>query len=372
MKTRNKKIYVTRPDLPPLPELFSSLEKIWEKHWVTNFGEYHDQLENDLCKFLNVKYLSLFANGTLALMTALKVLKIDREVITTPYSFVATSNALLWNNIKPVFVDTDPVFGNIDPYKIEEAITSDTTGILPVHVYGNPCDVERIQSIAEKNNLKLIYDAAHAFGVKHNNQSILNFGHLSVLSFHATKVFNTIEGGAIICHDESTKRAIDDLKNFGFRNEDTIIAPGINGKLNELQSAVGIINLKYYPENRIKRKKIAESYRSQLNGIRGIRFLPKLENAQSNYSYFPIFVDHDFYINRDELFKRLKAQGINTRKYFYPLISDLPMYRDYPSANEESLTNASLLASQVLCLPLYSELSIQNTENICLFIKNLR
>lgn len=361
----NKPIYVTQPALPDLHEFIPYLEQIWESKILTNNGPFHKQLENELTEFLGVPYISLFANGTLALVTALQVLRITGEVITTPYSFVATTHSLWWNNIKPVFVDIEPEFGNLDPEKLEVAITPKTTAILPVHVYGNPCKVERIQEIADIYGLKVIYDAAHAFGVKHKGQSICNFGDLSVLSFHATKVFNTMEGGAIVCHDAATKKRIDYLKNFGFAGETTIMAPGINSKMNEMQAALGLLQLKHYAGNIEKRKTIAETYRKELNGIKGISFLPEPENTNSNFAYFPIFVDEKEYgMSRDQLYEKIKQNGIYGRRYFYPLISEFSMYKSLDSASPENLKAAGKIAEQVICLPIYPDLNNENIECI--------
>ena len=349
-----EKILVTQPLLPPLEEFTPYLEKIWESKWLTNNGQFHQQLEQALCEYLGVKHISLFSNGTLALITALQALRITGEVITTPFSFVATTHALWWNNIKPVFADIEPHTYNLDPEKVEAAITPNTTAIMPVHVYGNPCYLEAFQQIADTYNLKLIYDAAHAFGVEVNGQSVLNFGDLSVLSFHATKVFNTFEGGAIVCHDEKMKRHIDDLKNFGFRGETTVIAPGINAKMNELQAAFGLLQLKHIDEAREKRKQIAETYREKLAGIKGIHCLNDLPDTKHAYSYFPILVEeHEFGMSRDELYAKLKENNIFSRRYFYPLISNFPTYRGLTSANRDNLPVANNIAEKVLCLPIY-------------------
>jgi len=311
MNDNQKKIFVTQPSLPPLEEFIKYLEQIWDSKILTNNGPYHQQFEKELSEYLGVKYLSLFANGTLALVTALQALRITGEVITTPFSFVATTHALWWNNIKPVFVDIEPDYFTLDPEKIESAITPQTTAILPVHVYGNPCKVDEIQKIADTYGLKVIYDAAHAFGVKIRGNSILNYGDLAILSFHATKVFNTIEGGAIICHDEKTKRRIDFLKNFGFAGETTVIAPGINAKMNELQAAFGLVQLKHIDEYISRRKEIAEFYRKQLSGIKGIRVLYDIEGIDHSYTYFPVFVDELLYgESRDALYDRLKRDNI--------------------------------------------------------------
>jgi dTDP-4-amino-4,6-dideoxygalactose transaminase len=354
---KNKPIYVTQPALPDLKEFIPYLEQIWENKILTNNGPFHQQLEKELAVFLGVPYISLFANGTLALLTALQVLRITGEVITTPYSFVATTHSLWWNNIKPVFVDIESEFCNLDPHKIEAAITPKTTAILPVHVYGNPCKVERIKEIADIYGLKVIYDAAHAFGVNYKGKSICNYGDLSILSFHATKVFNTMEGGAIICHDAATKKRIDYLKNFGFAGETTVMAPGINSKMNEMQAALGLLQLKHYNTNIEKRKIVAETYRKELAVIKGISFLPEPKNVASNYAYFPIFVDEKEYgMSRDQLYEKLKRNNIFGRRYFYPLISKFPMYKSLDSANPENLKVAEKIAEQVICLPLYPEL----------------
>ncbi len=366
----NKPIYVTQPDLPDLNDYIKNLKEIWDSKWLTNNGKFHQELENKLCEHLGVKYISLFANGTLALITALQTLRITGEVITTPYSFVATTHALHWNGIKPVFCDIDPVYGNIDAYKIESLITPKTTAILPVHVYGNPVNIEKIQQIADTYGLKVIYDAAHAFGVTKNNTSILNFGDLSILSFHATKSFNTIEGGAIICHDEKTKKRIDFLKNFGFADEVTVVAPGINAKMNELQAAFGLLQLKDVKTQVEKRKKITENYRKLLKNTQGIRFLEDINGVNHNYSYFPIFVEKDYPLTRDELYNKLKANNIYGRRYFYPLISDFPTYRGLPSAQQDNLPNASKIAGQVICLPIYSNLDLSVVSYITDIINN--
>lgn len=365
MATLKNPIYVTQPALPDLKEFIPYLEEIWKSKILTNNGPFHQQLEKELAVFLGVPYISLFANGTFALVTALQVLRITGEVITTPFSFVATTHALWWNNIKPVFVDIEPEFCNLDPEKIEAAITPKTTAILPVHVYGNPCDVERIQKIADIYGLKVIYDAAHSFGVKYKGQSIFNYGDLSILSFHATKVFNTMEGGAIVCHDEATKKRIDYLKNFGFAGETTVIEPGINAKMNEMQAAYGLLQLKYVDENIQKRKIITEKYRELLTGIKGISFLKNIENVTHNYSYFPIFIDSEKYgMTRDELYQKMKDNGIYGRRYFYPLISNLNSYHALPSASLENLPVANKIAEQVLCLPIYPELDLNIVDKI--------
>ncbi len=359
-------IYVTRPALPPLDEFVEYLRKIWDTRILTNNGPFHQQFEKELAEYLGVKYLSVFANGTLALVTALQALRITGEVITTPFSFVATTHSLWWNNIKPVFVDIEPDYFNLDPEKIEAAITPLTTAIMPVHVYGNPCRVDEIQKIADTYGLKVIYDAAHAFGVTVNGNSILNYGDLSVLSFHATKTFNTIEGGAIICHDEKTKRRIDFLKNFGFADEVTVVEPGINAKLNELQAAYGLVQLKHVDNYISKRKSIAELYRHKLKNIKGLRMLSDIPGVRHSYTYFPILIDEYSYgVSRDTVYKVLKDNNIYGRRYFYPLISQFPTYRGLISAKSENLPNATKVASQVICLPIYPDLEGDFVELIC-------
>lgn len=365
----SKIINVTQPFLPPLKEFQPYLERIWENKWLTNNGEFHQQLEKELCEYLGVPFISLFANGTLALLTALQILDIKGEVITTPYTFVATSHALIWNNLTPIFVDIDPIYGNLDPDKIEEAITDKTTAILPVHVYGNPCDTEKIQAIADKHNLKVIYDAAHAFGVKQNGKSILNAGDLSILSFHATKVFNTFEGGAIVCHNAETKQRIDDLKNFGFRDEVTVVAVGINGKMNEMQAAMGLMQLSHIENSINKRKIISEYYYLQLENMIEIRCLKPNINTYWNYAYLPIFIQSNSKINRDKLYNRLKESKIYGRRYFYPLVSNIPIYNDLVSSDYTNLINANSLSNQVICLPIYPELLYADVDRIVEVIK---
>lgn len=365
---RKNNIYVTQPSLPPLEEFTPYLEKIWGNKILTNGGPFHQQLEQALCDYLGVEYICLFSNGTLALVTALQALRITGEVITTPYSFVATSHSLLWNGIKPVFVDVDPNTLNLDPSKIEEAITPQTTAILPVHCYGNTCDVEAIQRIADTYNLKVIYDAAHAFGVKDSKGSIVRHGDLSVLSFHATKVFNTFEGGAIVCPDEKTKIRIDQLKNFGHAGEVTVVAPGINGKMSEFNAALGLLQLKYIAKALKLRQKIDATYREKLKDVKGIRCLTNTSAEVANYAYFPILVGAEYPISRDDLYQRLKDIGIHPRRYFFPLISDFPMYRGLPSANKHNLPIASAAALQILCLPIYPDLDISVVDEISNFI----
>lgn len=365
----NKNIFVTQPYLPPLDEYVPYLKKIWKSYILTNNGQFHQQLEMELCNYLGVKYISLFSNGTLALITALQALRITGEVITTPYSFVATTHSLLWNNIKPVFVDIDPISFNIDPEKIEAAITPRTSAIMPVHVYGNPCEMEKIKQIAQKHHLKVIYDAAHAFGVKIKGNSVLNHGDLSILSFHATKVFNTFEGGAIVCHDAMMKQHIDDLKNFGFRDELTVAAPGINAKMNELQAAMGLLQLNSIDNVIEKRKKIWELYKNRLINVDGVEILAINPSVEYNYSYFPIFINKDKYgKSRDELYEELKRNNIYGRRYFYPLISKFTMYNGLESAKSEKLQIAEKISEKVICLPIYPSLEIKIIKIICKII----
>lgn len=364
----SKPVYVTKPQLPPLDEFIPYLESIWENRILTNCGPFHHQLEAALCEYLGVEHIALFTNGTIALVTALQALRITGEVITTPYSFVATSHSLLWNGIKPVFADIDPQTLNLDPERIEAAITPQTTAIMPVHCYGHPCDVEAIQRIADNYNLKVIYDAAHAFGVEDSRGSILRHGDLSVLSFHATKVFNTFEGGAIVCPDAKTKVRIDQLKNFGHVGEVSVVAPGINGKMSEFNAALGLLQLKHIDKALAQRKIIDAIYREKLAGIKGISCLGDAGEKTANFAYFPILVDGDYPISRDDLYQRLKDIGIHPRRYFYPLISDFPMYRGLSSANKENLPVATRAARQVLCLPIYPDLELRLVVEIAGFI----
>ena len=357
-------IYVTQPHLPPLEEFLPYLEKIWANKILTNCGPFHHQLEVALCEYLGVEHLALFTNGTLALVTALQALRITGEVITTPYSFVATAHSLLWNGIKPVFADIDPDTLNLDPSKIEAAITPQTTAIMPVHVYGHPCDVDAIQGIADRYNLRVIYDAAHAFGVQNHGGSVLRHGDLSVLSFHATKVFNTFEGGAIICPDAKTKQHIDHLKNFGFEDEVTVTAPGINGKMSEFNAALGLLQLQHIDQALTRRKEIDATYRELLKGVKGLRCLQGAGETRANYAYFPILVDADYPLGRDALFEKLRDHNIFARRYFFPLISDFPMYRGLPSASRDNLPVATAAAQQVLCLPIYPALEMAQIEMI--------
>lgn len=368
--------YVTQPFLPPLEEFVPYLQQIWANKILTNGGPFHQQLEDELCRYLGVKHISLFTNATIALVTALQSLRISGEVITTPYSFVATSHSLLWNGIKPVFVDIDPVTLNLNAAKIEAAITPETTAILPVHCYGHPCDVEAIQRVADDYNLKVIYDAAHAFGVQDGSGSVLRHGDLSVLSFHATKVFNTFEGGAIISPDEKTKIRIDQLKNFGHVGETTVVAAGINGKMSEFNAALGLLQLQYIDSSISHRKNIDQAYRQALKSVKGIRCLETSGEIVSNFAYFPILVEPAYGKTRDELNVVLKENGIVSRRYFYPLISEYPMYRGLPSADKKLLPVANLASLQILCLPIYPDLSLEKAvevaEIIAKFGDNIR
>lgn len=364
-------IFVTKPALPPLQEFIPYLKQIWDSRILTNSGPFHARLEEQLCRHLDIGHISLFTNGTIALVAALQALRISGEVITTPYSFVATSHALLWNGIKPVFVDIDEHTLNLDPLRIEAAITSQTTAILPVHCYGHPCDVEAIQKIADTYNLKVIYDAAHAFGVQGRSGNLLESGDLSVLSFHATKVFNTFEGGAVVCRDEKTKIRVDHLKNFGHAGEITVVAPGINGKMSEFNAALGLLQLEYISQAVAMRKAIDSAYRAQLSGVRGIRVLEGSGEAVANHAYFPILVEEACPVARDELFRLLKERNIHPRRYFYPLISEFPMYRGLPSAHPDNLPHATKAAKQILCLPIYPDLKLSVVDEICDLIKSL-
>lgn len=367
---QNKKILVTQPFLPKLEEFIPYLEDIWVTKQLTNNGKYHQQLEKEIAEFLDVKYVSLFSNGTLALIAALQALRISGEVITTPYSFVATTHALWWNNIKPVFVDIEQEYCNIDTNKIEAAITPRTTAILPVHVYGNPCNIEKLKELSDIYGLKIIYDACHAFGVKYKGTSLLLHGDLSVLSFHATKIYNTFEGGAIISHDEKIKNRIDYLKNFGFVNETTVIAPGINAKMNELQAAFGIIQLKYVDENTNKRQQLDTLYRKLLADIPGIKTMPMHPHIEYNYPYFPIFIRKaEFGLSRDELYQKLRQSNIFVRRYFYPLISQFPIYRELESARIVNLPIADRISNSVICLPMYTDLENDQILKIVNIIK---
>ena len=397
----NKLITVTSPLLPDLDEFQELLKQIWDSKWITNNGSYHKQLEAALAEYLGVPYVSLFTNGTLPLLTALQALRITGEVITTPYSFVATTHSIWWNGCKPVFVDIDPRTGNLDPEKIEAAITPKTTAIMPVHCYGKPCDVRRIKEIADTYGLKVIYDAAHAFALeipkneedykrafdearnalepcnpvkrdeqKVETESILNWGDMSTLSFHATKVYNTIEGGAMIMHDMATKKRIDDLKNFGIHDEVTVVGPGINSKMDEMRSAYGLLNLRQVDAAIAARQQVAIKYREALRDVEGITFFDDMPGVKHNYSYFPIFIDEKaFGMSRDALYTKMKAANVLGRRYFYPLISEFSTYRGLESANPKNLPNAHKMADSVLCLPMHHELSDNDIERILEFFK---
>lgn len=366
-----KELTVTSPLLPPLEDFIPYLKQIWSSKWITNNGSFHQRLEERLSHYLGVKHISLFTNGTLPLLSALQALNVSGEVITTPYSFVATSHAIWWNGLTPVFVDVDKETGCIDPQRIEAAITPKTSAILPVHVYGTPCDTEQIQKIADKYRLKVIYDAAHAFGVKKDGQSILNFGDISTLSFHATKTYNTIEGGALVCHSLDMKQHIDYLKNFGFEDEVTVIEPGINSKMDEVRAAYGLLNLQVVDNAISRRKEVARMYVESLQDVDGIDlYKPIVESFSNkfftlNYSYFPIFIDADRYgMTRDDVYEKLKAFGIYGRRYFYPLITSFAPYRNLPSSAKENLPIANLFANRVICLPMHHELTNQDVSKV--------
>ncbi|MBI5482373.1 MAG: DegT/DnrJ/EryC1/StrS family aminotransferase [Deltaproteobacteria bacterium] len=363
-----KPIYVTKPFLPPLEEFIPYLEQIWANRVLTNCGPFHAQLELALCEFLGVQHTALFSNATIALVVALQSLRITGEVITTPYSFVATSHALLWNGIKPVFVDINPNTLNLDPTKIEAAITPHTTAILPVHCYGHPCEVEAIQRIADTYNLRVIYDAAHAFGVQDASGSVLRHGDLSVVSFHATKVFNTFEGGAVVCPDGRAKARIDQLKNFGHAGETSVVATGINGKMSEFNAALGLLQLKHIDWALARRRERFLAYRERLGSVKGIRMLNDAGEKVANYAYAPILVEPPYPIGRDALYQELKDRGIHTRRYFYPLISEFPMYRGLPSSQPANLPVATAAAQRVLCLPIYPDLDMTTLEEIAGYI----
>jgi dTDP-4-amino-4,6-dideoxygalactose transaminase len=364
MMEAENKIYVTQPSLPPLEEFIPYLERIWESKCLTNAGPFHEQLEKELCLYLGVEHIALFTNGTIALITALQALRITGEVITSPYSFVATGHSLLWNGIKPVFVDIDPVTLNLNPDRIEEALTPQTTAIMPVHCYGHPCDVAHIEKIADTYGLKVIYDAAHAFGVQLHSGSVLNHGDLSVLSFHATKVFNTFEGGAIVCHDAKTKQRIDHLKNFGFVDEVTVVAAGINGKMSEFNAALGLLQLKGIDQALARRKEIDTTYRQQLASVKSILCLCDAGEKLANYGYFPILIEPEYPLSRDALYQKLRDHNIYARRYFYPLISDFSMYRGLPSAAQSNLPVAKKASDQVICLPIHPALNAEDQAKI--------
>jgi len=364
-------ILITQPDLPDLKEVIAYLEQVWENKWLTNNGKFHKEFEEKLAAYLDVPYISLFTNGTLALITAIQQLKLSGEVITTPYSFIATTHSLIWNNIKPVFVDIEDEYGNINTSKIEAAITPETTAILAVHVYGNPYDVDEINRIANKHNLKVIYDSAHAFGVKINNKSILQYGDLSILSFHATKVFNTFEGGAIVSHSLEVKKEIDLLKNFGIKDENTITSVGINAKMNEFQSLIGLLQLQKHDERIKSRANVFFEYLEKLEKVKGIKIIKPNKSAYSNYAYLPILVNEKEYgKSRDELFNILRSKNIFVRKYFFPLISNIPTYKTIASANKENLKVANSFSEKVICLPIYTELDSKAISRITQIIKS--
>ncbi len=371
MENPRKPVLVTQPYLPPLEEFIPYLEKIWENRWLTNAGPFHNQLEDALVRQLGVSHLSLFSNGTIALVVALQSLRISGEVITTPFTFVATTHSLLWNGIKPVFVDIDGDTFNLDPERIEAAITPQTTAILPVHCYGNPCDVERIQRIADRYGLKVLYDAAHAFGVERRGHSLLRAGDLATLSFHATKSFNTFEGGAIISPDARTKQRIDFLKNFGIADEVTVVGPGINGKMNEVQAAFGLLQLRYLRDGWIKRQAVDRRYRSALADVRGLLLPREDADVVSNYSYFPILVGPDYPLTRDQLYDRMRAANVMARRYFFPLVSDMPMYRGLPSAAPGNLPVATQAAQRVLCLPIHADLLPEDQNRVISLVREL-
>ena len=358
-------ITVTSPLLPDRAEFEQMLKEIWDSKWITNNGQFHKQLEKALCEYLKVPYISLFTNGTLPLLTALQALRITGEVITTPYSFVATTHSIWWNGCKPVFVDIEESTCGIDPDKIEAAITPHTTAIMPVHCYGKPCDMERIQAIADKYGLRVIYDAAHAFGVEVNGKSVLEQGDMATLSFHATKVYNTLEGGALVIHDEQTKKRIDFLKNFGFAGETEVVAPGINSKMDEVRAAYGLLNLRQVDEAIEKRHQVAVKYRAALRNVKGVRFFDDMPGVRHNYSYFPIFIKAEEYgISRDELYFKMKEQGVLGRRYFYPLISTFSTYRGLPSSAPDNLPVATRVANEVICLPMHHVLSDEDVNRI--------
>lgn len=360
-----KQITVTSPLLPDLEEFHALLTEIWDSKWVTNNGSFHKQLEKELAEYLKVPYISLFTNGTLPLLTALQALRITGEVITTPYSFVATTHSIWWNGCKPVFVDVDPATGNMDPDKIEAAITNKTTAIMPVHVYGKPCDTKRIKEIADKYGLKVIYDAAHAFGVEVNGESVLTAGDMSTLSFHATKVYNTLEGGALVMHDAETKKRVDYLKNFGFAGETEVVAPGINSKVDEVRAAYGILNLRQVDAAIEARHQVAVKYREALRLVEGITFMDDMPGVKHNYSYFPIFIDAEKYgMTRDELYEKMRSHNVLGRRYFYPLISTFSTYRGLESAAPKNLPNAHKMADSVICLPMHHELSAEDVNRV--------
>lgn len=364
-----KDLFVTQPFLPPLEEFIPYLEGIWERKILTNNGPLHQELETALCKTLKVPEIALFNNGTIALLSALQALDIKGEVITTPYSFVATAHSLVWNEITPVFVDIDPHTYNMDPAKIEAAVTPRTQAIMPVHCYGHPCDTRAIQAIADRHGLKVIYDAAHAFGVElADGRSVLTEGDLSAISFHATKVFNTFEGGAVVCSTPEMKRHINNLKNFGIEDEVTVVAPGINGKMSEVNAAFGLLQLQHLPAIMQGRARVDQGYRDLLANVAGITLPPEPVGFTPNYSYFPILVEDDYPLTRDELYRSMQEHGVYGRRYFYPLISELPMYRDIASAAPSNLSVAHRIADRILCLPIFPSMTAEDTERVASLI----
>ena len=366
-------IYVTRPTLPPLDEFMPMLQQLWDNRWLTNQGPFHEEFEKKLAEFLGVKYVSLFCNGMMALQTGLQALKITGEVITTPFSFVATTHSIYWNSCTPVFSDISPDDYNLDADKIESMITPRTTAIMPVHVYGNPCNLEKLQKVADNYGLKLFYDAAHTFNVRVNGESILNFGDLSMISFHATKIFNTFEGGALVTNDHKLKQRIDNLKNFGFADEVTVVAPGSNGKMDEFRSAFGLLQLRYVEQRIAANHEITQFYRENLKDIPGVRFFQDRPGVTHNYSYFPITINEAEYgLSRDGLYGLLKKYNIFTRRYFYPLISSFPCYRHLPSASPAHLPVAERVAQQIMCLPIYADLPKEAREMVVEVIRNHR
>jgi dTDP-4-amino-4,6-dideoxygalactose transaminase len=362
-------ITVTQPYLPPLEEFMPFLEQIWQNKWLTNNGPFHQKFEAALGRYLGLEHLSLTTNATIGLITALQALRITGEVITTPYSFVATTHALAWNNIQPVFVDIDPATMNLNADLIEAAITPKTTAIMPVHCYGYPCQVDRIQQIADTYGLKVIYDAAHTFGVKHKGTSIAGHGDMAILSFHATKVFNTFEGGAIICRDLKTKQRIDYLKNFGFADEVTVMATGINGKMNEVQAAFGLLQLTHIDHALQLRKGVDSRYREALADVAGITVPQPPADTDHNCGYFPILVEADYRMTRDALYQRMREAQVLGRRYFYPLVSNMPMYRGLASAAAANLPVANRIANQVLCLPIYPDLNLEDQARVIRIIR---
>lgn len=367
---KKKKISVVKPSLPDIKDLVPYLEQIWDSRILSNGGPFHKELEDELCKYLEVPYVSLVSNCTIGLIIALRIIKIKGEVITSPFSFLATANSIVWNNLKPVFVDVDPITANINPEKIEAAITPNTSAIMPIHAYGYPCDVDKIESIAKKYKLKVIYDAAHAFGIKCKQRSVLDYGDMSVLSFHATKVFNTFEGGAIICKNKNIKKLIDEFKNFGFSGETSAKQIGFNGKMSEFNAALGLLQLKKIDSDIEKRKIIDGKYRTALKNIPGVRCHVKLDNGRNNYSYFPIFIDQKYNLSRDDLYQKLKDNQIYVRRYWYPLITDFSMYEKNKNSSEKNLINSVKIAESVICLPIYPELTEKEINRIVDVIKS--